>query len=129
MTTTEDWASLAEAIRRRRGELRLPQELGNRGGPGEMTVRKIERGEPTGIRHRTKTQLERALQWPPGHVDQLLAGTAASDDYSAPSEPPQAVGPPRPMFPAVQSAIDDDAHALRIGRLVVALLNELERAK
>lgn len=119
------WDNLGDAIRHRRTELRLAQELGTRGGPSEITVRKLERAEVTTIRGRTKTQIEHALQWPVGHVDRLLAGTPASGALSAPPEAPQAVESPRPMFPTVQSAVDDDARALRIGRLVLALIHEL----
>lgn len=56
--------------------MRLPQDLIDRGGPGEMTVRRIEKAETTAIRNKTKTQLEHALDWPSGTVDELLAGNA-----------------------------------------------------
>lgn len=68
-----NWAVLAEAVKRRRAELRAPQDLSQLGGPGEMTVRRIERAETTAIRGKTKTQLEHALGWPMGLVDRLLA--------------------------------------------------------
>lgn len=75
---TANWAALAEAVKRRRAELRAPQDLSQLGGPGEMTVRRIERAETTAIRGKTKTQLEHALGWPMGLVDWLLY-TAAED--------------------------------------------------
>lgn len=72
--TAPDWASLGRAVRARREELRLPQDLVSRGGPSEFTVRKIERAETEAIRNRTKTQLEDVLQWERGDVDRILAG-------------------------------------------------------
>jgi hypothetical protein len=41
-----------------------------------MTVRKIEYAEATSLRPKTKNQLEVALSWPEGYVDQVLKGTA-----------------------------------------------------
>jgi len=74
--TDLDWDALASAVRARREELRLPQDLVSRGGPSEFTVRKIERAETDAIRSRTKTQLEQVLQWQRGDVDRILAGQA-----------------------------------------------------
>jgi hypothetical protein len=43
------------------------------------SVRKIERSETWALRVKTKTQLERALDWSDGIVDHILAGTANLD--------------------------------------------------
>jgi transcriptional regulator with XRE-family HTH domain len=80
VTTAPDWAALGEAVKARRAQLRLPQDLARHGGPSDITVRKIERAEVSAIRNQTRTQLEAALRWPSGHVDRLLAGEASPDD-------------------------------------------------
>lgn len=89
-STAEDrgWALAAE-VRKRRSRLRLPIDLTSVGGPSEMTVRKIETGEPGEIRPQTKTRLEYALRMSPGLVDRILDGTATEaeidQEASAPS--------------------------------------------
>lgn len=56
--------------------MRLAQaDRARRGGPGEATVRRIERGEAGEVRPRTKSQLEMALDWPAGGIDRTLEGT------------------------------------------------------
>lgn len=70
--TDLDWAALGEAVRWRREKMRLPQNLGLRGGPAPMTTRKIERGDGAGMRPHTKRELELALDWPHGVVDAIL---------------------------------------------------------
>lgn len=104
-----DWEALGAAVKARREQLRLPQDLINHGGPGEMTVRKIERGEVTAIRNKTKTQLERALAWPDGNVDRILDGTAGTI--------------PSDEAPSVRD--NEDARALRIGHAVLTLIRVL----
>lgn len=79
---SENWEALADAVKERRVQLRLPQDLSGYGGPGAMTVRKVEHCETTAIRAQTKTQLEVALHWPTGLVDRLLQG-----DTSEPNPP------------------------------------------
>lgn len=79
----ENWQALAKAVKARRMQQRLPQDLVDRGGPGEMTMRKIERGEPTSIRPKTKVQLERALNWPDGIVDRILDDTAIREELAS----------------------------------------------
>lgn len=74
-----DWKALAEAVHGRRRQLRLPLDLSDRGGPGEMAVRRIEQTATRGIRDVTKTRLEHVLQWEPGLVDDILAGTATEE--------------------------------------------------
>jgi hypothetical protein len=80
--TDQDWAALAAEVRKRREQLRLPQDLVNRGGPSEFTIRKIESGQPVSIRPHTKTRLERALEMPPGLVDEILGGTATESELA-----------------------------------------------
>jgi transcriptional regulator with XRE-family HTH domain len=71
---------LADAVRTRRAQLGLAQnELVGHGGPGDLTVRKIERGEPVQYRERTILQLETALKWKNGVVRALLNDTADDD--------------------------------------------------
>jgi hypothetical protein len=79
---------LANAVRTRRAELGLAQDsLTQHGGPGELTVRKIEHAEPVQYRERTMAQLETALQWKPGTVRGILSGTASDDpgDWNDPT--------------------------------------------
>jgi hypothetical protein len=81
--TTPDWDALATAVKARRERLRVPQDLVDLGGPGEMTMRKIERAEAASLRNRTKGQLEWALDWPAGLVDRILDGTATQEDIDS----------------------------------------------
>lgn len=67
---------LGEAVRQRRRQLRLTQDLTDLGGPGAMTIRKIEQGDTSELRGHTRKRLEQALSWPPGYVDRVLAGEA-----------------------------------------------------
>lgn len=104
------WARLADAVRERRKQKRLPMDLSTHEGPSEITVRKIERGEPISIAPRTMTQLERALAWRHGSVDRILAGAVSVEDLNAESD-------------AAMSA--DDERALRVGRAILVLLAEI----
>lgn len=80
MVTDEGRRHLADAVRTRRAQLGLAQdELIRHGGPGDLTVRKIERGEPVQYRERTILQLETALKWRNGVVRALLNGTSGDD--------------------------------------------------
>lgn len=99
------WAELGRRVKARRAALRLPQDLVDRGGPSEFTIRRIERGEAPAIRGKTKTQLEAALSAADGWVDRILDGTATaadldpntrsgrvvSDDDSPDNRPPRSV--------------------------------------
>lgn len=115
------WPVLADAVKARRVRLRLPIDLSAHAGPSEMTVRKVESGEPVSIRPRTKVALERALRWPDGHVDRLLAGHALPLD-DVPEPAPFRNHTDQPIQVQLN---DDDARALRIGRLVLDLFREL----
>ena len=70
--TKGHWRELGDAVNWRRLRMRLPQDLSDRGGPGEITIRKIERGDGEGIRAKTRGELELALDWPTGLVDAIL---------------------------------------------------------
>lgn len=84
-----DWAELGRQVKARRLQQRLAQgDLASRGGPGEITVRKIERGEAR-LRGVTKSQLEHALGWSDGIVDRILDGTVTEEELRA-----RAVRPP-----------------------------------
>lgn len=80
----ENWEALGRAVKQRRESRRLPQDLIDRGGPGAMTMRKIEQAETTAIRPKTKSQLEFALGWPPGYVDRILDGTSDQVEIDQP---------------------------------------------
>ncbi|MDN5930770.1 MAG: hypothetical protein L0I24_06870 [Pseudonocardia sp.] len=98
-------------------KLRLPVDLVDAGGPAEMTVRKIEAGESSLIRPKTKTRLEHARDWPDGLVDRILDGTATEDDLTA--------GVVRDGGVRPVAARSDDEQALAIGHAVLALLREI----
>lgn len=69
----QDWGALGKVVLGRRRFLNLSQaDVAANGGPGEVTVRRIERGESTAIRGRTKRQIEKVLAWPAGTVDHVL---------------------------------------------------------
>lgn len=76
------WDDLAREVKRRREAMRLPQNLAGRNGPGEITVRKIERGEGASVQPRTWARLEAALAAREGWVDRILDGTADEDDLN-----------------------------------------------
>ena len=136
-----DWESLAREVRRRRGVLRLRQtDMERRGGPSAGTMRNIEQAGRTSYAVRTFVQLETALEWPDGVVGKILDGSAGPDDLYA-SVPRRGATPlavsmadrgltyrptPASISHAPQSAISDDDLALRIGRVVLALVHAEE---
>lgn len=80
-----DWRALADAVRERRYALDLSQEtLVEHGGPSHQIVRNIEKGLPADYRPHTLYKLERALQWPRGHAERVLAGDAIPDAEPGP---------------------------------------------
>jgi transcriptional regulator with XRE-family HTH domain len=122
--TAPDWRALADAVRDRRDELGLRQaDVGRHGGPSTGTVRNIESAARTGYSGRTLRQIERALQWPSGHVDRVLAGDAVDDEKSIIQilDATLAVDGEDGSTHIPRGTADDDAHALRVGRLVLAL--------
>lgn len=78
--TKQDWDELAKAVLDRRRALKLTQDLSVRGGPSELTIRKVERAETRAIRGLTKRQIEMALMWPEGTVDRILNGQVPDDE-------------------------------------------------
>lgn len=125
-----DWDALASAVRERRAELRLPQDLVSRGGPSEFTVRKIERGETDAIRSRTKTQLEQVLQWNRGDVDRILAGQdLAHAEWIDPEALAARIPPLHETRFAPQPTADRDlprAAAVRIAERLRGLADDIE---
>lgn len=66
---------LAVAVEARRQELGLTQgALGSHGGPGVVTVGKIERGEIRQPQPSTLSALDRSLRWTTGSAAGILAG-------------------------------------------------------
>ena len=112
-----DWERLAIEVKRRRVERRRPVDLSDFGGPSEMTVRKIESGEPVSIRPQSRVRLEYALEWRDGVVDRILDGTVTDEDLR------EVVAREKPAE-AAELSVEDES-ALRIGRLVLALLTEV----
>lgn len=75
------WPTVGELVKRRRERLGLRQdELRALGGPGSATVGKIERAKQDGFPPRTQHQMERALGWPTGRIEELMFALAAGDD-------------------------------------------------
>lgn len=71
----EDWARLAKEIREARKALKLTQqELRDKGGPPVTKQVGLENGRVQELSLRDRGRLERALQWPPNHIDSILQG-------------------------------------------------------
>lgn len=67
-------------IRNRRGVLGLSQaDVAAADGPGDVTLRRIERGYPGPYRAQSTAALDRILRWKPGTVQAILDGTADPD--------------------------------------------------
>jgi hypothetical protein len=83
-----DWRRLGEHVtRRREHELGMTQaDVHAAGGPSPASQRKIERGELPEATARTLGSLERALRWPAGTINRILAG--GEPDGAAPTPPP-----------------------------------------
>jgi transcriptional regulator with XRE-family HTH domain len=78
MVDNPDWRRLGEYVTRRREQLGMTQaDVDAAKGPSVATLRKIEKGgAPEGsYRGGVLASLERALQWPNGAVDRILAGS------------------------------------------------------
>jgi hypothetical protein len=70
-----DWTRLARHVAQRRTQLGLTQsQVQAAGGPSSATIRNIEPVTQTNYRKDILASLERALRWPPGAVDRILAG-------------------------------------------------------
>ncbi|MFG1659009.1 hypothetical protein ACGFIY_21005 [Micromonospora chersina] len=76
----QDWQRLGTYVTRRRNELGLTQsQVQARGGPSIATVRNIELAVKDSYRDGNLRALERALDWPAGAVDRILAGGEPDD--------------------------------------------------
>lgn len=72
---SDNWEALAEAVKRRREELRLTQgDIQERGGPSTAKLREIENRRTEALSPSKRRDLERALRWTPGSIDVILAG-------------------------------------------------------
>lgn len=86
MTTEPDWARLGQAIRTRMSELRLSyRAIREIGGPSQVTVTKLIKGNPEGenITPETMRRLEESLRWEEFSIDDLLAGRDARPKAAA----------------------------------------------
>lgn len=73
--TTEDWKALSEAVEQRRRELGLTQlQVQQAGGPSMAKIREIENRRTDVLSPSKRRDLERALRWRQGSVDDVLAG-------------------------------------------------------
>lgn len=79
MTEQVSDRALGVILRARRERFGRPQDLQQWGGPGEITVRKIERGRGVGMRPKTRRQLEVALNYPDGMIDRIISGEVTED--------------------------------------------------
>lgn len=71
--TTGDFEKLGEMLAERRRKLGLtPDRVHALGGPSVVTLRKMERGEPTRRRLDTTFPLEQIYGWSPGSIDGYL---------------------------------------------------------
>jgi transcriptional regulator with XRE-family HTH domain len=74
-----DRQRLADALRKRRAELRLTQTaIADRAGVSLATVNQMERGGRDGYRTISMALVEEVLRWAPGSIDTLLAGGDAT---------------------------------------------------
>lgn len=79
----QNWAKLAEEIKKRRADQRLSQgDVARSADLSEATVRRIERQEVKDIQAATRVGLERALAWRDGTIDRILDGTVRPDDLT-----------------------------------------------
>ncbi|KMV18281.1 hypothetical protein ACT17_11620 [Mycolicibacterium conceptionense] len=69
------WEKLGTSVRWRRAELGLSQaQVRDRGGPSVETVRALENNRAGRLSALKRRELEGALEWPTGAVDEILAG-------------------------------------------------------
>lgn len=80
----EDWPRLAVAVAKRIDHLGLQQSaIQDAGGPSPAKLRDIIRSRTTTLRPSLRRGLELALEWPPGAIDNLLAGAEPPTDDKA----------------------------------------------
>lgn len=72
---TMSWDVLGDEVRKRRRALGLTQvEITARGGPSVETLSALERKRAGRLSRQSRRALERALEWAPGSIDDVLAG-------------------------------------------------------
>lgn len=77
MTTGPDLERLGRAIRLYRDITNLTQdEIANRGGPSDVTIRGLENGNGKKPNGATLRKIDRGLRWPEGFAAKLLDGKA-----------------------------------------------------
>lgn len=77
MTTGPDLERLGRAIRLYRDITNLTQdEIANRGGPSDVTIRGLENGSGKKPNGATLRKIDRGLKWPEGFSAKLLEGVA-----------------------------------------------------
>ncbi|SEM49799.1 hypothetical protein SAMN05660976_05280 [Nonomuraea pusilla] len=105
-TKTGDWQRLGRYVRERRELLRLTQQdVTSRGGPSIATIRNIEAASRDSYRGLTYSQLENALGWEHGSVDEILrGGEPALTQATTPDRP---AGPPQPAPRAHRATLGD----------------------
>jgi hypothetical protein len=126
MTRGLDLAALARHVKERRESLRWSQaEISAHGGPGEATVRRIERQEVTDIQPKTRERLELALGWPDGLVDKILAGEVTDDEVAKFTARADRVFPARgPEWQAARAIPADPRSAFGMVADLVAYLSD-----
>ena len=82
--TDNAWEVIGRLAKGRRERLGLRQEeLRQYGGPGVSTVGKIERAAQANFPLRTQQQLEKALGWPRGTIEEVIQSVDVDKDWDA----------------------------------------------
>lgn len=95
MALVDNWARLGEAVTRRRGFLGHPtrQQFADATGFPAKTLSDLEKHRRENFDASTFGRLERALKWPPGAINAILAGAPVPGDM-----PTGDLDQPPPMF-------------------------------
>lgn len=110
LMNTEDWGRLADFVGARIGELGLTQaEVQDLGGPSPAKVREIVNRRADTLSPSKRRDLERALRWIPGSIDNILAGGAPIPLERKPIEMPRLPRLPRGAPNAAISSQADKA--------------------
>lgn len=84
------WEKLGDEVRKRRKSLGLTQaEVTTRGGPSVETLRAVENNQTGRLSRQSRRALERAIEWEPGSIDDVLAGATPrlADSAASNAEP------------------------------------------
>ena len=101
--TTTEWQRLGRYVKERRERLRLTQhDVTSLGGPSVATVRNIEAAIHASYRGKTFTQLEDALGWQRGSINDILRGEEPrireiNPEHVKPADAPPPVPSPRTL--------------------------------